>query len=246
LTRLRIPAGAILAFAFLAPALAPQRLLAQEEERIRTPYRWIDGSLRAGLYAAYIATDPGGLEQGPRSSALFGSRLRVRLSSPLSFEVNLGYASSERDVVYPLAEGGPAVVDRVGVDWLLLEGYLQLSLTGARSLHRLQPYLLMGGGILQGLSEDVSPDFETGTDEQFRFELGTRPSLALGAGVEWDVSDRLGLAFEVRDHLWRVPTPDAWFRSDVLEAIDAAGAAAPSEGYWTNNLELGATLYYYF
>jgi len=245
LTRLRLPARTILAVAFLALALAPRQARAQEE-RIDTPYRWIDRSLRVGLYASYIATDPGGLEQGPQSSPLFGSRLRVRLSSPLSFEVNVGYASTERDVVYPLAEGGPAVVDRVGVDYLLLEGYLQLALTGARSLHRLQPYLQLGGGILLGIGEDVSEEYETGTNEQFRFELGTRPSLALGAGIEWDVSDRLGLAFEVRDHLWRIQTPDAWFRLDVLEAIDASGATAPSEAYWTNNFEFGATLYYYF
>jgi opacity protein-like surface antigen len=242
---LRLPARTILAVAFLAPALAPSRALAQEE-RIDTPYRWIDRSLRVGLYGSYIATDPGGLDQGPRSSPLFGSRFRVRLSSPLSFEVNVGYASTERDVVYPLAEGGPAVVDRVGLDYLLLEGYLQLALTGARSLHRLQPYLLLGGGVLLGINEEISEEYETGTDGQFRFELGTRPSIAIGGGVEWDISDRIGLALEIRDHLWRIQTPDAWFRLDVLEAIDAAGATAPSEAYWTNNLEFGATLYYYF
>lgn len=245
MTKLPIPARAILAVAFLAPALAPRTVLAQEE-RIETPYRWIDRSLRVGLYGSWMATDPGGLEQGPQSSALFGSRLRVRLSSPLAFELNVGYASTERDVVYPLAEGGPAVVDRVDIDYLLLEGYLRFSLIGSRSLHRLQPYLLFGGGIIQGLGEDVSPEYETGTDEQFRFELGMKPSLGLGAGIEWDASDRLGIAFEVRDHLWRIETPDSWFRVDVLEAIDAAGTEAPLESYWRNNFELGATLYYYF
>lgn len=242
---MRSAARAILAVAFLAPVLAPQRLLAQEEG-IDTPYRWIDRSLRVGLYGGWMATAPGGLDQGPLSSPVFGSRLRVRLSSPLSLEINLGYASTERDVVYPLAEGGPAVVDRVGLDYLLLEGYLQLSLTGARSLHRLQPYVQIGGGIIQGLGEDVSPQYETGTNEQFRFELGMKPSLGIGGGVEWDISDRLGLGFEIRDHIWRIETPVGWFRLDVLEAIDAAGTSAPSESYWTNNFEFGATLYYYF
>ncbi len=245
LHRTRFPARTILAFAFVALAFAPRPALAQEE-RITTPYRWIDRSLRVSLYGGYLFTDRGGLDQGPGSTALFGSRLRVRLSSPLSLELNVGYGSSDRYVVYPLAEGGPAVQDTMSANWVLLEAYMQLALTGARSLHRFQPYVLLGGGIVQGVGEEASDPWEVGTNEQYRWKLGTTPSLSVGAGFEWDISDRLGLAIEARDHIWRIKTPESWFWLEVLEAIDQTGAKAPSENYWTNNIELSASLYYYF
>jgi hypothetical protein len=68
----------------------------------------------------------------------------------------------------------------------------------------------------------------------------------LGVGAEYQISRKFGLALEVRDNLWKIKTPEGWFRIDVLQNILDSGSAAPANNQWTHNFELTASLYYYF
>jgi hypothetical protein len=238
------PRKKALAISCLATFLIPASASAQEES-IDSSYRWIDRSMRAGLYAGYVFTSRGNLDQGPGSSPIIGGRFRARLSNPLTVEVSVGYGSSDIWVTDPRLET-PAIVDTTQSDWLLIEANLKLSLTGARSVKRFQPYLFIGGGILQGISEEISEVFAAPGLELYRFDIGTTPSVSVGAGGEWDISDRLGLGLEVRDHIWKLSTPDAFFFPDNLANFANSGVEAPKESFWTNNIELSATLSYYF
>jgi len=240
----RYPARTALVVACLATVLIPGSAFGQEES-IESSYRWIDRSMRAGLFVGYVFTARGNLDQGPGSSPIIGGRFRARLSNPLTFEVSVGYGSSDLWVTDPRLET-PAVVDTVTSDWLLIEAYMQLSLTGARSVKKFQPYVFIGAGILQGISEEVSDVFAAPGLEGYRFKIGTTPSLSVGVGAEWDISDRLGLSFEVRDHLWRLKSPDAFFLPENLRNFGESGVEAPKESFWTNNFELSTTLSYYF
>jgi hypothetical protein len=201
--------------------------------------------MRAGPYAGYLFTSRANLDQAPGSSPIVGGRFRARLSSPLTFEVSLGYGSSDLYVTDPRLEV-PTIVDTTQSNWLLIEAYLQLSLTGARSVKSFQPYVFIGGGILQGINEEVADVFAAPGLGPYRFEIGTTPSLSVGVGTEWDVSDRLGLGIEVRDHIWRFNSPDAFFYPENLGNFLESGVEAPAEGFWTNNFEVSVTLSYYF
>ena len=216
-----------------------------QEEQIDTAYRWIERGTRLGLYGGYIFTNRGSLELGPGSTPTLGARFRGRLSSPLSIEIGLGFGNSDLWVIDPRLESGPAIVDTVGATWMILQASLQFVFTGARSYRRLQPYIVLGGGILQELSIENS-DALALPQEPFAFKIGTTPMVHLGLGAEYDISRRLGLGFEVRDNLWRLKTPDGWFRIDVLENLVDAGAPVPKESEWVHNFELTASLYYYF
>ncbi|MCL7926389.1 MAG: outer membrane beta-barrel protein [marine benthic group bacterium] len=240
----RLPARLVVAICGLMVLFAPSSASAQEE-RIDSSYRWIDRSMRAGPYAGYIFTSRGNLDQAPGSSPVVGGRFRVRISSPLTFEVSLGYGSSDLYVTDPRLDT-PAIVDTTNSDWLLAEVYVQLALTGSRSVKRVQPYLLFGGGIIQGLSEEVADIYAAPGLELYRFKIGTTPSIGVGVGVEWDISDRLGLGAEFRDHIWRFKSPEAFFFLPNLANFLDSGVEAPEESFWTNNLELSATLSYYF
>ena len=235
---------AVLPLALAGLALHPATARAQQES-IDTPYRWIERGTRVGLVGGYMFTSRGDPPIGPGPSPFIGARLRARLSSPLSLELGVGYGSSDEWVIDPRLEGGPAVVDTVGADWLIIEASMQLALTGARSYHRLQPYVLFGGGVLLGLSTETSDVLES-PQQQFVFEIGTAPLVHLGLGAEFDVSRRWGLALEVRDNLWRVTTPDGWFQLNVLQNLLDSNSPAPDESEWTHNFELTASLYYYF
>ncbi|MFQ5747593.1 MAG: hypothetical protein ACE5HF_10305 [Gemmatimonadota bacterium] len=238
---LSLSAGAYALFALAGPAHA----VAQES--IDTPYRWIEKGLRAAAFGGYVSASRGVLDMGPGSTSVFGGRIRARVSSPLSLELSLGFGSSDRFVVDPELPTGPGVIDTVGVNWLLAEAGMQIALTGARTLHRFQPYIIFGAGFLRGLSEVQSdrlplPVFGPTT----RFAVNTAPVAQAGIGAEWLPGGRIGIGFEARDHLWRLKSPDGFFTQAVLDRIEELGVPAPKESEWTNNVELSVSIWYYF
>lgn len=234
----------VLAVLFLASLAIPGLIFAQE--RIETPFDWVDGSLRVGAFAGNLSGDRGSLGIGPGGSTAFGARLRTRVSSPLSLEIGFGLGSSERAVIDPRLPTGPAAVDTVNADWLIIEGGFQIALTGGRTLHKLQPYVVLTGGVLKGRGEEVSDSLMAVEDVPFRYNIGTASMFTAGAGVEWIPNGRIGLGLEIRDRLWRIKAPDGFFQLDVLQNIEDLGLAAPQESEWTHNIELSASLYYYF
>ena len=235
---------AALALTVIGVAFGPESAAAQEES-IGTPYSWVENGTRLGLVGGYIFTNRGDPPFGPGSSPFIGLRLRARLSSPLSLEVGIGYGNSNEYVIDPRLEGGPEVVDTVSADWLIIEASMQFAFTGARTYHRFQPFILLGGGILQGLSTGTS-DVLASPKQLFMYEIGTSPMVHLGVGAEYHISRRFGLTFEVRDNLWRIKTPEGWFTLNVLENLLDSGSVAPGQSQWTHNFELTASLYYYF
>lgn len=216
--------------------------------RIDTPYRWIQRSFRVGVFGGYLSADRGVSELGPGSTATLGARARARISSPISLEGGVTYGSSDRFVVDPRLPNGPATVDTVGSRWLMAEAAMQFAVTGARTWHGIQPYALIGGGFLVGIDEPRSPRLEPAQpgEPAVRADIGVAPVVQAGLGFEWKVSERMGIGFEVRDHLWRISTPDAFFEEEVLDRIDERDLPAPQDTDWAHNLGLSVSVWRYF
>lgn len=234
----------VLAVLFLAGLSLPGISAAQE--RIETSFEWIDRGRRVTVFGGHVAAGKGTLDIGPGSSSVFGARFRTRVSSPLSLEIGFGLGNTQRFVIDPRLDTGPAPVDTVDANWLLIEGGFQIALTGARTLHRLQPYVLLTGGVLKGRGEVVSDSLRAVEDVRFQYRIGTASVFTAGFGVEWIPNDRIGVGVELRDHLRRLNTPDGFFDLDVLQNIEALGLEAPVESEWTHNIEVSASLSYYF
>jgi len=234
----------VLAVLFLASLSYPAISTAQE--RIETAFEWIEHGRRVNIYGGHVSRDRGTFEIGPGSSSVFGARLRTRVSSPLSLEIGFGLGSSERYVVDPRLPTGPAPVDTLPADWLLVEAGFQIALTGARTLHKLQPYILLTGGILKGLNESVSDSLQAAADLPFRYEIGTSSVFTVGFGIEWMPTDKVGVGLEVRDHLSKLNTPDGYFDLAVLEILDDLGLDVPGDSEWKSSVQISASLSYYF
>lgn len=213
---------------------------------IDTPYRWIDRGVRVGLVGGWVVADRGSSNLGPGPTEAAGLRSRLRLAGPISLEAGTAFGNADRLVVDPRSEGGPAVLDTVPLRWVLAEAGVQLALTGARTWHGLQPFVSVGAGFIIGVDEPRSEALSDPDGDAFRFELNTAPAALAGLGAEWIVSDRTGISFEVRDHLWRLTTPPGFFRPAVLSNIEEANAPTPEEREWTHNPEFSLTLWYYF
>ena len=238
-------AALLLALATLSGTTGATSLFGQETH-IDTPYRWIEQGMRFAVSPGYVFTSRGSLNLGPGSTPTGAGRFRIRVSNPLTFEINATYGNSNRFILYPLAEGGPATVDTVNSGWILAEAAVQFTFTGARTWHGIQPYLIFGGGGIFALNEEVSPLEEVIDDlSPYVYEVGSAPDFLAAAGIEWILSRKVGLSFEARDHVWRLKAPEIFFTPEILEIILETGAPAPSESEWTNNVELSLSVWFY-
>ena len=216
-----------------------------QPEVIDTPFRWIERGFRLGAYGGYIFANRGMLNMGPGSTPIVGTRLRVRLSSPLTLEINFGYGfDSDLYLVDPRSAQYPAPVDTVGVTFGLLTGGFQFSFTGSRTWHGIQPYLFLGGGVYFGLSQERTNKIPI-PSAPFLFRIGTQPVLDFGLGAERQMG-KVGLAFETRAHLWRFRAPDGFFRPDILLDLAERNLPVAEASDWTLNFELSLAFYYYF
>lgn len=216
-----------------------------EQEVIDTPYRWIERGFRVGLYGGYIAANRGMLNMGPGSTGVVGTRLRIRLSSPLTLEVNFGYGfDSNLWLVDPRTPEYPAPVDTVGVTFGLLQAGFQFSFTGARTWHGFQPYLILAGGIFFGLSQERTNALDIPT-APFLYTIGTQPAFDLGLGLERQMG-KVGFAGEIRSRLWRIRAPEGFFRPDILLDLGERGLPVAMNADWVLNFEFSLGFYYYF
>ena len=240
--------AALALLAALPAAAAAQEGADRDTLRIDTPYEWIQRSFRVGLFGGYVSADRGVSELGPGSTPVFGARTRARISSPISLEASFGYGASDRFVIDPRLPNGPAPVDTATSRWILAEAAMQFAVTGNRTWHGIQPYVLIGGGFLVGVDEPRSPllpEPEAG-EPPVRADVGFAPVVQAGLGFEWLVSDRMGIGFEVRDHLWRISTPEGFFEEEVLDRIEERDLPAPQDSDWTHNLGFSVSVWRYF
>ncbi len=241
--------GASLVALALYLCLPVQGASAQEadpEPTIDTPYEWIQRSFRIGLFGGYLDADPGASGLGPDATPFGGARMRARISSPISLEAGVSFGPSDRAVIDPRTDAPLTPVDTVSSSWVMAEAAMQFAVTGARTWRGLQPYAVLGAGLLIGVDESVSPELSDPEDAQVRYEIGVAPGVQAGLGVEWLVSDRIGIGIEARDHLWRIKTPDGFFDPEVLDRFEDQGLRAPRDTDWTHNLEFSLSVWRYF
>ncbi len=233
-------AMALLSLTLLAPAA-----LAAQQERIDSPYRWREKGFRIGLFGGYHAANRGTLDFGQGPSAVAGAGLRLRISSPLSFDFGAAYAPAERWVVDPRPETGPAIVDTVSAGWLRIDLGVQVAFTGARTWHGIQPYGLFGAGFVFGIDEGASETFADPALAPFRYDISTAPQLHVGLGFEIFPAENLGISFEVKDYLIRLSAPSGFLLSDILQTIDELGLEAPNPTAWNHNPEFAVAFWFY-
>lgn len=214
---------------------------------ITSPYHWINRALRVGAFGGRLMTSRGTMNLGPASAFFGGIGFRARVSNPLNVEVRLGYGKSDLAVIDPRLPAGPSAVDTTSTRWAFAEAGLQFAITGQRTWHGLQPYVLLVGGLLRGFDQTASPALSGTEDAPFRYSLGTMPLLQPGAGIEWQPGGgRMGIGIEARDLLMHIKAPPGFFRQDVLDNIDQLGLPAPKDTQWTHNLGLTLTVWRYF
>lgn len=206
-------------------------------QTIRSPYRFLETSQAIGGTAGYVFTSKGALELGPKSAAYFGGRYGIRISGPFSAEAEVAFMPSTRMVWDTVA--GDTTREAIGeadMSLLIAKAGLRFNLTGPRTWHSLQPFLLVGGGIAVDIAGDAAAEEDLPAD--IRLDFGTSFAGHIGGGVEWFLSDGMSLRVDARNVLWKLNTPTGFLAND-------RGRLLPGDE-WTQNFLLSAGLAIHF
>ncbi len=217
-----------------------------EAQHITSPYEFVEKKKDLGVFVGYLFTDRGTARLGPKAGPLAGIAFHIRVSDPIAITLQGAYFPGERDVIDPAAEeANQRIIGTTDLNLLVLNGRLNLQLTGSRTWHNITPYVYGGLGI--AIETGGSPNCLTGSTHpdcqlvpRERFDFGTSFVGQIGLGAIWLPGRRLGLRLTFDDSIWKLNTPAGFY--DQTSTI----FPVPSSSDWTNNLQLTAGLFFFF
>lgn len=210
-----LAAGCLLALGFTGPAPAAA-------QNITSPYDFVDGS--HGFYAlgARVFTNRGTLDTGPGSGYAAALGYNLRISGPFNLGIRVTYFPTDRRVYTDSSTAADSVelradpmtgmelVDIADLSLVLLDASLRFDLTGPRTWHRIQPYVVMGAGgaIPATYAETGEEELPLNVELRVRFRRGFTGHV--GGGVEIHLSDHLTARVDARDILWKLHLPEGF------------------------------------
>lgn len=220
----RIPFRAVglLAVSVFAPMLA-------RAQTIPSPYRYIDTRQGAGLILGRASVSSGRFGYGPAGGTVFGARWEIDFSGPIGLEAVVTGIQGKRDIIDPTHAAGHRTVGTANTLLGTVEGRLRFSLTGARTWHRLAPFVVMGGGLAFDASGTQAADSLVSAADRFKF--GTSFIGTMGGGVRWMVSHRVELRGDGVFSLWKLKTPPGF-------TDPALGFVSVAKSEWANGSQL--------
>lgn len=163
--------------ALLLLALAGSALQAQVVGRLPTQavFRDTEDPPRIGVFAGWLTTglDPVGFRG--KSAPIVGLRYDVLLSSPAYFSLRMFGVSSEHDVYDATKAQANRLVGTAPTRQLGVESAIELSLTGTRTWHGVQPLIRGGVGFIAGVGNQFDQGgFATGASVLYSYGMGLR------------------------------------------------------------------------
>jgi len=208
-------------------------------QRLDSPYRFVQQSQAAGIYAAVVSPSAGRLGLGPQDAQSFGVRYGISLGGPVTVELDLLYAPTTRavgDTALTVPDSLPTILGNANMRLLVGTGSIRFNITGARTWHGLQPFLVFGGGLATDVAAKSALADSVPADA--RFDFGTSFAGQFGAGLEWYPSERWSVRVDARNALWKLKYPAAFRLGERGQVIP------PDE--WDSNFIISLGLSYRF
>ena len=200
-------------------------------QSIPSPYRFIERGQEAGAYVGHVALDRGRFGFGPKGGVFYGGSYAVAVGGLVALEGAVSFMPTERDVVNPRrVEGDRVLDDPAEVALVNLSARLRFNLTGRRTWNRIQPYAVVGAGLIFDAEGRQVEDQRLEEDE--RFDFGTTFAGVFGAGARVMLTDRIALRGEAAVTLYQLEVPEGWFDPE-LEIEDVAESEWASAGTFT-------------
>ena len=190
--------------------------------------------------AGYFGGNEANAGVGWRRAALFAGRLDTRLGGPFDLYVSVGFAGSGRFRINTSLDTATRKTGPFSRTLVLADLGIIFNVTGAKTWHRLAPYVGFGiGEVLPTKSETDVGGYNAGTNFAMIPILGTRVF----------VSRSLSARIEVRDYFFRYEWPLRYFDPLDNNGTPISPAILPlglKDKQWVNNLTLTVGLAYGF
>lgn len=193
-------------------------------QTIPSPYQFVERSQGLYAYGTYVSTNRGVIGIGPGSGPAVGVGHNIRVSGPFTIDSRVTYFPTSR-TVYTVVEAdedriredpmvGLEAIGEADLSLLLVDASLRFDITGPRTWRRLQPYALLGAGMVvrvaaDNTAEDALPE---GSDLRVRFRSGVTGHF--GGGVELHLTERFTVRLDARNLLWRLHVPTGFITTD--------------------------------
>jgi opacity protein-like surface antigen len=214
-------------------------------QRIDSPYRFLDHNQFVGVFAGQLRPAEGPVQLGPQPAPIAGVNWGIRVSGPIVIGVEIAYSPSSRtvrDTVFVAADSVFRAIGETDMHLVSVMGLLRLNITGPRTWHGLQPFLLTGVGAVVDFASQPVFQFDNEEPEELpvgvRYDFGTTFAGQVGAGVDWFPVNRVSLRLDSRALLWKLGVPDAFL-------LTQAGQTLPRSD-WANNFVVAAGVSFHF
>lgn len=198
----------IRSFLVLASLCALASVEAASAQSVPSPYRFFETTHEVSVFGGWLSPGRGPFELGPGPGPLMGVRYGLEISGPISAEGTLSYLPTTRNVVDPGRAEGDRIIGEADAALFIADARVKLSITGRRTWHGLNPFLIAGGGVTVDLSGEQPLDERLLVDD--RFEMGTGFVGMAGGGLRWFLSDRIIVRGDALLNLWKLDIPQGW------------------------------------
>jgi hypothetical protein len=127
------------------------------------------------------------------------------VGGPASLFARWSIAPTERNYIAPLASAANRITGSPRVVTHVIDGGLDIALTGRKSWRGLVP--TVGGGV------GIVSDFATSDSGSYQF--GTKFALSYGFGVQYVMRSGVRLRADATNFLWQYSYPDTYFARAV-------------------------------
>lgn len=189
--------------ALAALLLAPCSLLRAQVGHLpdRSPYEDVKLGQTLSVMGGWLAIkrDPAGV--APKPSFLAQLRYDANVGGPASLFARYAVAPTDRDLLVPTNPRATRRIGSTGATTHLLDGGLDIALTGRKTWRHLMPSVNGGVGIATNLAAADTGGYRFGTRFAFTYGLSLRYLPARGAKVRVDLTN----------FLWQYQYPDRYF-----------------------------------
>ncbi len=209
-----------------------------------SPYRDILNGKSLTVLYGNVGGDGGRLGIGPHDGPSYGVRLDFRLGTPLQFGLSVTKADLQRLIVSADDSVDNRVDGPVSQDVVMVEGDLQLNLTGKKSWHHLAPFLGFGVGWVHGSSISYAQDSSG-------YSFGSKLFVVPSAGLRVPIGRSLQVRLEARLLYWNLSYPVSYklppAAQPIIDPTRRYAVLPPNvNGEWVGSSELRAGLGFSF
>ncbi|TFG51407.1 MAG: hypothetical protein E4H38_01650 [Gemmatimonadales bacterium] len=199
---MRLPAFALAALVLAQPAAAQVGYPPE-----KSPFRDINKKWSLTALYGRLGGDGGKVGIGPHDGPTYGGRLEMVLGTPVAAALTVSHGSLVRDVVNVDSLG----VHRTGPydqSVLMVEGALQLNITGKKTWHRLAPFIGISAGWVHGSASSAVAKADSSG-----FEFGNKFYWSPSAGTRLFLTRRMFLRGDARYVSWKLSYPTVYARN---------------------------------